>query len=319
MENEGGWANPKSVEYFRSYASHLARGLGDLVDHWTAINEPTAYASACYMLEKFPPQISDMSKYQDVLRNMLLATAHVYHDIHDILGKNRSRSSPKVGTVKDMEYFQPYNENNPKDRNEATFLHQFYNASFLDALKTGNIIPPIGVGEHIDFVKDAFDFLGFNYYSRQLVKAGGREILEIEKPLARKDSLGLTDMGYEIYPEGIYHLIKWLKDYGKPIYITENGVAVQDDERRAMSIILHLEQVHRAIREGADVRAYLYWSLIDNFEWDSGFDKKFGLVEVDHGTQQRKPRPSAYVYKEIIENNGIRETVLSKYKRLAAR
>jgi beta-glucosidase len=152
-----------------------------------------------------------------------------------------------------------------------------------------------------------------------LVRAGAREVLDGDKPLTRKDSFGITDMGYEIYPEGIYHLIKWLKSYAKPIYITENGVAVQDDERRAMSIVLHLEQVHRAIKEGADVQAYLYWSLIDNFEWDSGFDKKFGLVEVDYKTQERKPRPSAYVYKEIIEKNGITDVMLNKYRKLTAR
>jgi beta-glucosidase/6-phospho-beta-glucosidase/beta-galactosidase len=177
----------------------------------------------------------------------------------------------------------------------------------------------MGTGEQIDIVKDAFDFLGFNYYSRMLVRAGAREVLDSDKPLTRKDSLGVTDMGYEIYPEGIYHLIKWLRSYGKPIYITENGVAVQDDERRAMSIVLHLEQVYRAIMEGAVVQAYLYWSLIDNFEWDSGFDKKFGLVEVDYETQERKPRPSAFVYKEIIENNGITVAMLSKYKKLASK
>jgi beta-glucosidase len=319
MEDEGGWVNSKSVEYFRRYTSYLAHELGDLVDLWTAINEPTVYASASYMLGKFPPQVSDMGQYQSVLRNMLLATANAYHDIHDILGKNKTKSAPKVGTVKDMEYFQPYDENNPKDRTEASFLHQFYNASFLDALKTGKITPPMGAGEQIATVKGAFDFLGFNYYSRMLVRAGAREVLDGDKPLTRKDSLGITDMGYEIYPEGIYYLIKWLKGYGKPIYITENGVAVQDDERRAMSIVLHLEQVHRAIKEGADVQAYLYWSLIDNFEWDSGFDKKFGLVEVDYKTQERKPRPSAYVYKEIIEKNGITDVMLNKYRKVAAK
>jgi beta-glucosidase len=319
MEDEGGWVNPSSVDYFKRYVSYLAEELGDLVDLWTAINEPTAYASSAYMLGRTPPQVSDMEKYQSVLRNMLLATANAYHDIHDIIGKNSTRSAPKVGTVKDMEYFQPYSENDPKDRDEASFLHQFYNAAFLDALKTGKINPPMGSGEQIDFLRDAFDFIGFNYYSRTLVRSGAREVLEEDKPLTRKDGLGTTDMGYEIYPEGIYHLIKWLRSYSKPIYITENGVAVQDDERRAMSIVLHLEQVHRAITEGADVKAYLYWSLIDNFEWDSGFDKKFGLVEVDYRTQERKPRPSAYVYKEIIEKNGITGSMLTKYGKVAAR
>jgi beta-glucosidase len=318
MEKEGAWVNPNSVDYFKSYTAYLVRELGDLVDLWGPINEPTAYAAASYMLGKFPPCESDLSKYQSVLRNMLLGHAHAYHIIHDTLGKNRTKSAPKVGTVKDTEYFQPYDEKSSKDRNEASFLHQFYNASFLDALKTGKINAPIGGGEQIDIVKGAWDFIGFNYYSRMLVKSGVREVLQEDKPLTRKDSLGTTDMGYEIYPEGIYHLIKWLEGYNLPTYITENGVAVKDDNVRAMSIVLHLEQVHRAIQEGANVQAYFYWSLLDNFEWDSGFSKRFGLVEVDYKSLERRPRPSAYLYREIIRNNGIAAETLRKYKKFAA-
>jgi beta-glucosidase len=271
------------------------------------------------MLGQSPPCESDLGKYQSVLRHMLLAHAEAYHAIHDALGKNRTRSAPKVGTVKDINYFQAYNEKSAKDRNEASFLHQFYNASFLDAIKTGNVIPPMGSGEHIDIVKDAWDFLGFNYYSRTLVRAGTEEYLHEDKSLTREDSLGVTDMGYEIYPQGMYQVIKWLKEYNKPIYITENGIAVKDDNIRAMSIVLHLEQVHKAIRDGADVQAYYYWSLMDNFEWGSGFSKKFGLVEVDYKTLKRTPRPSAYVYKDIIMKNGITDDMLQKHKELADR
>jgi len=317
MEEGGGWVDPKSVELFRCYTSYLVSEFGDLVNLWTAINEPTAYAATSYMLGKSPPCESDLAKYQSVLRHMLLAHAEAYHAIHDALGKNRARSAPKVGTVKDINYFQPYNEKSAKDRNEASFLHKFYNASFLDAIKTGKVIPPMGTGEHIDIVKDAWDFIGFNYYSRTLVRAGTEEFLHEDKPLTRKDSVGVTDMGYEIYPQGIYQVIKWLKEYNKPIYITENGIAVKDDTIRAMSIVLHLEQVHKAIREGADVQAYYYWSLIDNFEWDSGFSKKFGLVEVDYKTLKRTPRPSSYIYKEIIKSNGITADMLKKYRAVA--
>ncbi|WXG44516.1 MAG: glycoside hydrolase family 1 protein [Promethearchaeati archaeon SRVP18_Atabeyarchaeia-1] len=318
MEKEGAWVNARSVDHFTRYTAYLVRELGDLVDLWGPINEPTAYAAASYMLGKFPPCESDLSKYQAVLRNMLLGHANAYHTIHDALGRNKAEGAPKVGTVKDTECFQPYNEKSQKDRDEAGFLHQFYNASFLDALKTGKINPPIGSGELIDAVKGALDFIGFNYYSRMLVRAGAREVLQEDKPLTRKDSLGITDMGYEIYPEGIYQIIKWLTGYNLPIYVTENGVAVKDDARRSMSIVLHLEQVHRAIREGANVQAYFYWSLLDNFEWDSGYDKRFGIVEVDYRTLERKPRPSAYLYKEIIERNGITGEMLTKYRRAAA-
>jgi beta-glucosidase len=319
MEKEDAWVNPSSVDYFKRYTEYIAHELGDLVDLWGPINEPTAYASNSYMLGTSPPCESDLSKYQSVLKNMLLGHAQAYHVIHDLLGKNRSKSAPKVGTVKDTEYFQAYNEKSAKDKNEAGFLHQFYNVSFLDALKTGQISAPIGSGELDPLLKGAWDFVGFNYYSRILVRSGAREVLQGDKPLTRKDSFGTTDMGYEIYPEGIYHMLKWLKTYNLPIFITENGVSVKDDKRRAMSIVLHLEQVQRAIKEGANVQAYFYWSLLDNFEWNSGFSKRFGLLEVDYQTMKRTPRPSAYVYRDIIKDNGIAVEMLKKYKTLATK
>jgi beta-glucosidase len=318
MEKEGGWLSKNSVEYFTRYTIRVAEKLGDLVDLWGPINEPTGYAASAYLLALTPPAESSLPKYHTVARNMLLAHAEAYHVIHDILGKNRTQSSPQVGTIKSIEYFQPYDENSLKDRAEADLLHKFYNESFLKELKTGKIGPPLGFEERINIVKDAWDFLGFNYYTRTLCKAGIKEILQPYRPLTRGDSLGVTDAGIEIYPEGIFHVIKWLKEYGKPLYITENGISIDDDNLRAMFIALHLEQVHRAMTvEKADVKAYFHWSLIDNFEWQFGFDQRYGLVEVDYKTLERKPRPSAHVYREIIKNRGIPITILKKYKQMA--
>jgi beta-glucosidase/6-phospho-beta-glucosidase/beta-galactosidase len=249
---------------------------------------------------------------------MLLAHAEAYHAIHDELGKNRTEDAPKVGTVKDMTYFQPFDDSSEKDRRDASLQHQSYNASFLDALNTGKVNAPMGEGESVPLVKGAWDFIGFNYYTRMLV--GGTTAGHPVKEMARrkKDSLGITDMGWDIYPEGIYQIIKWLKSYRMPIYITENGIAVHDDNIRSMFIVLHLEQLHRAITElRADVRAYYYWSLIDNFEWNSGFSKRFGLVEVDYETLKRTIRPSAYLYRDIIKKNGVTAETLDKYKKLA--
>ena len=131
------------------------------------------------------------------------------------------------------------------------------------------------------------DFIGLNYYFHR--RFGGNENKEI------------TDMGWEIYPEGIYHVLKDLKKYNKPIYITENGLADTKDEKREKFIKEHLKWVHRAISEGVDVGGYFYWSLLDNFEWDKGFWPRFGLVKVDYKTFERKIRPSAWEYKKIIE------------------
>jgi len=141
-------------------------------------------------------------------------------------------------------------------------------------------------------IKDCQDFIGLNYYFHSRLFGNKNE--------------SVTDMSWEIYPEGIYHLLKDLKKYQKPIYITENGLADAKDEKRAKFIKEHLFWVHRAIQEGADVRGYFYWSLLDNFEWDKGFWPRFGLVEVDYQTLERKPRPSAYTYRKICQTNQLK-------------
>ena len=138
-------------------------------------------------------------------------------------------------------------------------------------------------------IKNYQDFIGLNYYRHY--KFGGNNSKEI------------SDLGWEIYPEGIYHVLKDLNKYQKPIYITENGLADKDDFKRAKFIIQHLKWIHRAIADGIDVRGYLHWSLLDNFEWDKGFWPRFGLIEVNYKTLQRKTRSSAKLYAQICLYN----------------
>jgi len=135
-------------------------------------------------------------------------------------------------------------------------------------------------------IKNYQDFIGLNYYSPYKIK-----------------TKKISDMGWSIYPKGIYFLLKSLKKYNKPIYITENGIADADDSRRKDFIETHLEQVHRAIEQGADVRGYFYWSLMDNFEWADGYGQRFGLIEVNYNTMARKIRKSAQFYSEICLTN----------------
>lgn len=111
-------------------------------------------------------------------------------------------------------------------------------------------------------------------------------------------------MGWELYPEAIYYVLKDLKKYKLPIYITENGLADAEDKQRAWFIKETLKNVHRAIAEGANVRGYFHWSLMDNFEWDKGFWPRFGLIAIDYATEARSPRPSARIYANICRDNG---------------
>jgi beta-glucosidase/6-phospho-beta-glucosidase/beta-galactosidase len=113
-------------------------------------------------------------------------------------------------------------------------------------------------------------------------------------------------MGWEIFPEGIYHVLKDLKKrYDLPVYVTENGIADAKDAKRAKFIIDHLYWMHKAMGEGADVRGYLHWSLLDNFEWTSGYSQKFGLIEVDFDTLEVRVRKSALEYAKICKNNSL--------------
>ncbi len=138
-------------------------------------------------------------------------------------------------------------------------------------------------------IKREQDFIGLNYY--------------FQNCFPKKKNLLVSDMGWSIYPQGIYFVLKDLKKYQKPIYITENGLADAQDIKRAEFIKDHLAWVHQAIEEGVDVRGYFYWSLLDNLELDKGFWPRFGLVEVDYKTMERKIRPSAFQYAKICKNN----------------
>ncbi|MCD6372192.1 MAG: family 1 glycosylhydrolase, partial [Thermococcus sp.] len=122
-----------------------------------------------------------------------------------------------------------------------------------------------------------------------------------------------TQMGWSVYPEGIYKAIEAMSRYQRPMYITENGIATLDDEWRVEFIIQHLQYVHKAVGDGYDVNGYFYWSLMDNYEWREGFDPRFGLIEIDYETFERRPRRSAHVYGEIARRKEIKEELVKKY------
>jgi beta-glucosidase len=142
------------------------------------------------------------------------------------------------------------------------------------------------------------DYIGVNYYFQRNVG------VQVKPPFFYQANEGRaeSDIGWKIAPAGLFDVLLETKRYGVPVYVTENGLADRKDVRRADFIRDHLRAVERAQEEGVDVRGYLHWSLLDNFEWDLGFAPRFGLVEVDYKTMERKVRPSAYVYKAIIDS-----------------
>jgi len=181
----------------------------------------------------------------------------------------------------------------------------------LESINTGAIQPPLGTGEEQDYLKDSWDFIGVNYYSRTLCTPQNEEF---PLPFANvPEGAERSDQGLEVYPDGLRKVLLSLKQYGKPLIVTENGIATRDDEQRRRYLVRHLKAVHDAISQGADVKGYIYWSLIDNFEWVLGYQMKFGLVEVNFESMERRLRESAYLYKEIIEKNMLLPEHLEKY------
>jgi len=150
----------------------------------------------------------------------------------------------------------------------------------------------------LNAIKEYQDFIGLNYYfSHSLIN------LCWKSSVPHREG---SDLGWRIYPKGIYYVLKDLKKYNKPIYITENGLADAKDKKREKFIVEHLKWTYKAIEEGIDVQGYFHWSLMDNFEWDKGFKPRFGLIEIDYKTLERRPRDSSKIYRKICKENAIK-------------
>ena len=263
----GGWQNKKAPKYFLRYVEKVLEVLGGEVNFWVTINEPTVYIYHGFILGIWPPNQKSLLKAKIVRDNFAVSHIEVYRLIHTVY-KKKGLPSPLVGFAQHMQAFVPCS---PSLKNKfAVYLrNRLFNFDLIERLTRGK----------------ALDFIGVNYYSRSLVGAGksSQESLPLKK----------NSLGWDIYPEGLYNLLIKLKKYRLPLFILENGVCTEDDNLRWEFICGHLKNIHLAIREGAEVLGYIYWSLIDNFEWDKGFGPRFGLIEVDYQNCQRKIRESA--------------------------
>ena len=272
LSEKGAELNPKFPFYFTRYAKRVFKEFQDLVPFWQTLNEPNTVIGNAYALGIWPPENKNPLNILKAFKQLAEAHNQAYEALHAISSKAR------VSLSSIMEFTQPEDPKSALDRFSARTFTYFCNKKFLKMTQ----------GHH--------DFLSIQYYQHYLVKFPFKRT-RVGKPL--------TDMGWGIYPKGIYHILKDLKKYNLPIYITENGLADAADENREYFIKSHLKYVHQAIKEGVDVRGYFYWSLLDNFEWDKGFWPRFGLVEVDFKTLKRTVRPSARIYAEICKNNQV--------------
>ena len=286
LSKKGGWTNSKAAGYFERFVKKIAPELESYVDYWITINEPGIYAFMAYMggdsAGRFPPGKKNTFQAMQVILNMAGAHKKAYQIL-------KSVSTKPVGIAQNVQSFQPYHKHSPMETLAAGLSDLLTNHSFYFLTK----------GHH--------DFLGLNYYFNYRFNTKSGLIPEIVDP--QKGKRDVSDLGWELNPEGIFDVLTDLSD-GLPIYITECGIASTNDDRRTRFLITYLQEVYRAIASGVKVKGFFYWSLIDNFEWHRGFDPRFGLIEIDYKTQKRTPRPSSYIYQQIIERNSIPHDLL---------
>jgi beta-glucosidase len=298
----GGWEDESSIAAFRDFARLCAREYGDLVQLWITINEPNVYAYQSYLKAVWPPQKKDFGASARVQRNLLRAHAAAYQEIKT----GAHGSAAMVGVAQHLRVFQPWRGWLPLDRLAAALPDMAFNYWFLRGCTDGSAGFPLGRRERVPEAAGTMDYVGVNYYSRDMVAFSPRKPGELFASTFARPGSEVSDVGMEIYPAGLNTVIQavWSR-YHKPIYVTENGVADRTDRSRPRVLVSHIAEMARAHRAGADVRGYLHWTSMDNFEWAEGYSMRFGLQAVDFSTQARKPRASARLYSRIIEQNGL--------------
>lgn len=282
---KGGWEHKRAANYFLRYCEFVVHALAPQVRIWLTINEPTIYVSHAYLFGVWPPQVRSFWRARRVERHMLSAHIKVYRLIHKVY-KELYLSSPHVGIAQHMMALVPCAKN-IKNRWGAYLRHKLFNEGYLDTLSRHKTL----------------DFIGVNYYSRQLVDVKKWGIRHLLADVGKQEHhpVPKNSLGWDIFPEGLYRLLLKLKKYRLPVMITENGICTADDALRWEFLQGHLKGIHRAMEEGIPVTGYLYWSLLDNFEWDKGFVPRFGLVDIDYKTQERTARESARKYGSVCE------------------
>lgn len=294
LSKKGAWEDRKIEDYFARYTRIVAREFGDIVSNWVTINEPMVYVLMGYILSHWPPAKKSTWLGFRVLGNMMRAHAAAYRVLHET-----AKLKPMVGIAHNMRLFDPANPHSWFDGSTAWLQDYLINEIVMRVLDSGTLPPPLGLDQSITNLGQLMDFVGLNYYSRDLVEFNPKSVGTLFGRNFPPPGSELTLFGWEIYPEGLYRLCKRLAKYDKPIFITENGIPDDTDEQRPRALIEHLAAVHKAISEGANVKGYFHWSFIDNFEWAEGYRTPFGLVECDFKTQARRVKDSGKLYAEI--------------------
>lgn len=306
LQDEGGWAHSDTIQRFADYAEVVARRLGDRVDSIATLNEPWVVATLGHEKGIFAPGLTDRRLAMRVSHHLLMAHGLAVQALRALVPR------VKLGIVLNMAPTHPARLN-AADQAKAQLEDGLLVRWYMDPLFRGHypqdVLEHLGADapdvklEELRLIRQPLDFLGINYYTRNVVHA--------DDPSAKvPGEQGFTDMGWEIYPQGLTELLLRLtRDYRPPpLSITENGAAFADklegervhDPKRVSYLEQHIAAIAMARSQGVDLRGYFAWSFLDNFEWALGYLKRFGLVYVDYDTQRRVMKDSAHWYRDFI-------------------
>ena len=317
LQDKGGWKNRDAVVWFSEYANLLTKTYGEKVKNWMVFNEPSAFTALGYLIGYHAPGLKGLKNFLPTVHHVCLCQAEGGR----IIRKNVANAN--IGTTFSCAYVDVY-KSEERDGNAASRWDVLLNRLFIEPAlgmgypteslpilrKLNKYIQP-GDLEKLQF---DFDFIGVQNYTREVVKANvfipfmkGLEI----KPIKR-GAKEITEMGWEVYPEGIYKILKQFAAYPgvKKIFVTENGCAFPDevingkvnDTKRIDFYQSYLKEVLRAKKNGVNIGGYFSWTLLDNFEWSEGFKPRFGLIHVDFKTQKRIIKESGYWFKDFLGN-----------------
>lgn len=287
---QGGWENPKTLRAWRRFVAKIAGEYASLVDFWVTINEPMIYLTQSYVYGVWPPGKKSIWRALRVLGRLCAAHRIAYRTIHSIADQKIGNKT-SVGIAQNVISFDPYRKHSWGDVTFVKFADWLWNHSFFS------------------FTRGTHDFIGINYYFHYRVAFVPRDFGHFFFQV-RNENREVSDVGWEVFPPGIFSVVQDMAMYGRPIYITENGIASTNDDKRVRFLVAHLKELYHAIQSGVDVRGYFHWSLLDNFEWEKGYGPRFGLIEVNFETMERRPRRSAQVFAEISKENGISHDLL---------
>lgn len=313
-----GWERPEIVDLFAEWARRAGARWGKDVDYWVTINEPVNVVLGGYVAGLFPPgALLNVDRGLQVVRAEARAHAKAFEALHaaDTVDADGDGKASLVSMAFHMRTFHPKDASDDDDKAAAERTRRLWNQWLLDALVKGDVDDDFDgtLTGPKDRKGDAtlaghLDWIGVNYYSDTIIAAGGGIKVPVINAVVLQDDLPTgrprTDFGWDIYPEGFRTVLNEAKAYGLPLMVTENGLADDGDKNRARFLAEHLYQMGRAIQDGAKIIGYMHWSLVDNFEWASGYCPKFGLYRVN-ADGSRTARPSVQSYRAIIESGKV--------------